>query len=197
MARSVARRIGIAAAAVVVALAAIVALQPERFRIERSALVHAPAEVVFALIDDFHQWSRWSPYEKRDPDMVRTFEGSVTGPGAVYAWDGNGDVGKGRMTILRSEPGELVAIELQFFEPMAATNQARFELTPGEGGTWVRWSMEGSNGFLGKAISLVIDMDAMVGRDFEQGLADLDAAARADTQRLGRADPAGHRSSFP
>lgn len=132
MTRSVAGRIGIAAAAVGVALAAIVAMQPERLRIERSALVRAPADVVFALIDDFHQWGRWSPYEKRDPDMVRTFEGPAAGPGAVYAWDGNGDVGKGRMTIVRSEPGELVAIELQFFEPMEATNLARFELTPGE-----------------------------------------------------------------
>jgi hypothetical protein len=180
----VARRIGITVLVLVVALLAFVATRPERFRIERSAVVGAPPEVVFTLIDDFHQWGRWSPWEKVDPDMQRTFAGPAAGPGASYAWAGNREIGKGRMTILESRPGELVSIRLEFFEPFAATNEARFDLAPTGTGTRVGWSMEGRNGFVGKALALVMDMDAMVGDQFERGLADLDAAARAETQRL-------------
>jgi hypothetical protein len=184
--RVVARRISIAALALVAVLALVIATRPSRFRVERSAEVGAPRHVVFALIDDFHQWGRWSPWERIDPDMERTFEGPSAGPGARYAWSGNADIGKGRMTILESRPGERIAIQLEFFEPFAATNQARFELAPSAHGTRVAWIMEGENGFLGKAISLVMDMDAMVGEQFEQGLADLDAAARSEADRLGR-----------
>jgi hypothetical protein len=180
----VARKIALAILVLVVALLAFVATRPERFRIERSAVVGAPPEVVFTLIDDFHQWGRWSPWEKVDPDMQRTFAGPAAGPGASYAWAGNREIGKGRMTILESRPGELVSIRLEFFAPFAATNEARFDLAPNGTGTRVGWSMEGRNGFVGKALALVMDMDAMVGDQFERGLADLDAAARAETQRL-------------
>lgn len=179
-----ARKIALAILVLVVAVLAFVATRPEHFRIERSAVVGAPPEVVFTLIDDFHQWGRWSPWEKVDPDMQRTFAGPAAGPGASYAWAGNREIGKGRMTILESRPGELVSIRLEFFEPFAATNEARFDLAPNGTGTRVGWSMEGRNGFVGKALALVMDMDAMVGDQFERGLADLDAAARAETQRL-------------
>jgi len=179
-----ARQISIAVLFLVVAALGFVATRPERFRVERSAVVGAPPDVVFALIDDFHQWGRWSPWEKVDPDMQRTYAGPAAGPGASYAWAGNREIGSGRMTILESRPGERVSIRLEFFEPMAATNEASFELAPSGAGTRVTWSMEGRNGFLGKAISLVMDMDAMVGTQFERGLADLDVAARAETQTL-------------
>jgi hypothetical protein len=190
-----ARKILIAALVAVAALAAFVATREERFRIERSAELQAPPEVVFALIDDFHQWGRWSPWEKVDPAMQRSFEGPSSGVGASYAWRGNRDIGAGRMTILESRPGELVAIRLEFLEPFAATNEARFELVPSDGGTRVRWSMEGRNGFVGKAISLLMDMDAMVGPQFEQGLADLERAARAEAQRTPDAPTAAGSSA--
>jgi uncharacterized protein YndB with AHSA1/START domain len=181
----VARRIAVAALALVVVGALVVATRPSRFRVERSAQVAAPPHVVFSLIDDFHRWERWSPWEKIDPDMTRSFDGPPSGPGARYAWSGDANVGSGRMTITESRPGERVEIRLEFFEPMAATNQARFELTPAAGGTHVAWIMEGEHGFLGKAISLFMDMDAMVGGQFEKGLADLDGAARNEVARRG------------
>jgi hypothetical protein len=179
-----ARQIGIAVLFLALAALGFVATRPAGFRIERSAVVGAPPEVVFALIDDFRQWGRWSPWEKVDPGMQRTFAGPAAGPGASYAWAGNREIGSGRMTILESRPGERVSIRLEFFEPFAATNEARFELAAAGAGTRVTWSMEGRNGFVGKAISLVMDMDAMVGTQFERGLADLDAAARAATPPL-------------
>jgi uncharacterized protein YndB with AHSA1/START domain len=185
----VAKKIGIAVLVLAVAVLGFIGTRPESFRIERSAVIGAPPEVVFTLIDDFHQWGRWSPWEKIDPSMQRTFEGPSAGPGARYAWAGNREIGKGRMTILESRPGELVSIRLEFFEPFAATNEARFQLAASGTGTRVGWSMEGKNGFVGKAISLFMDMDEMVGTAFEQGLADLDTAARAETQRLQEGAP--------
>ena len=109
--------------------------------------------------------------------MKKTFEGPATGPGAVYAWDGNSKAGAGRMTILESKPGELVSMNLEFTRPFAATNLARFTFTPSGTGTRVTWSMEGKNTLMGKALSPF--MDGMVGGDFEKGLANLDAAVRA------------------
>jgi hypothetical protein len=179
MARSIALAVLFLLAAALVSIGS----RPERFRVERSAEIAAPADVVFGLIHDFRQWGRWSPWERIDPGMRRSFAGPVAGVGASYAWSGNGEVGEGRMTILESRPGELVSIRLEFFEPVAATNEARFELAPSGTGTRVAWSMEGRNGFVGKALSLVLDMDAMVGERFEEGLANLDAAARAEAQR--------------
>ena len=179
-----ARQISIAVLFLVVAGLGFVATRPEHFRIERSAVVGAPPDVVFALIDDFHHWVRWSPWEKVDPDMQRTYAGPPAGPGASYAWAGDREIGSGRMTILESRPGEVVSIRLEFFEPFAATNEARFELAPSSAGTRVTWSMEGRNGFVGKSLSLVMDMDAMVGTQFERGLADLDVVARTETRTL-------------
>jgi hypothetical protein len=180
------KRLALAVLALVAVALVFVATRPDHFRIERSARVSAAPDVVFALIDDFHQWGRWSPWEKIDPDMRRTFAGPAAGRGSSYAWAGNHEIGSGRMTILESRPGELVSIELEFMEPFAATNLARFELAPSGDGTRVRWSMEGENNFLGKAISLVMDMDAMVGERFEQGLADLDSAAQAEARERRR-----------
>jgi hypothetical protein len=148
-------------------------------------VVHARADVVFAMLNDFHQWGRWSPYEKLDPNMTRRFEGPAAGPGAVYAWSGNSKAGEGRMTILESRPGESVSIRMEFFKPFAATNQATFTLAASENETRVTWSTEGENTLMGKAISAFLDMDSLLGKDFEAGLANLDTAAQSETRKAG------------
>jgi hypothetical protein len=117
--------------------------------------------------------------------MQKTYEGPPSGVGASYSWKGNSDVGAGRLTIVESKPAELVRVKLEFFEPLGGTSEARFDLTPGAAGTNVRWSIDGENGFAAKAISLVMDMDKMMGDFFEKGLADLDSAARADASPAG------------
>jgi hypothetical protein len=159
-----------AVAAVVVIFLAVVALQPSDFRIERSATMAAPAPAVFAQVNDLRSWQAWSPWEKIDPQLKRTYEGPQAGTGAAYAWAGNKDVGEGRMTITESRPGERILINLEFFKPFAATNTAEFSFKPAGDATAVTWSMTGKNNFLSKAICLFVNMDRMVGGMFEQGL---------------------------
>lgn len=162
-------------AAIVGVFAAIVALQPSDFRIERSAAMAAPAPAVFSQVNDFRNWLAWSPWEKLDPQLKRTYEGPAAGAGAQYAWAGNKDVGEGRMTIVESRPGELVRIKLEFFKPLAAVSTAEFQFRPAEGGTAVTWSMAGQNSFLARALCMFVSMDKMVGGQFEQGLAQMKA----------------------
>jgi len=165
-----------ALAAVIVVFLIVVALQPSDFRIERSATMRAPAPAAFAQVNDFQNWQAWSPWEKVDPELKRQYEGPKAGTGAVYAWQGNKDVGEGRMTIMESRPAEVVRIKLEFFKPFAATNTAEFSFKPaGADTTAVTWSMAGQNTFLSKAISLFIDMDRMVGGMFDQGLTQMKA----------------------
>jgi uncharacterized protein YndB with AHSA1/START domain len=159
--------------AIVVVFVVIVALQPADFRIQRTALIAAPAQAVFAQVNEFRKWLAWSPWEKMDPALTRTYDGPPAGTGAKYAWQGNKNVGEGRMTITESRPGELVRIKLEFFKPFAATNTAEFTFKPESGGTAVTWSMTGRNHFMAKAISLFMNMDKMVGGQFEQGLAQM------------------------
>ncbi|MFP2908575.1 SRPBCC family protein [Pyxidicoccus sp. 3LFB2] len=175
--------IGIVAVVLVVAVVLFIRSRPDRFRIERSAQIHAPPDAVFALINDFHGWGQWSPYEKLDPNLERRFEGPSSGAGAVYAWSGNSKAGEGRMTILESRPGERVSIKMEFFKPFAATNQATFTFAPSGTGTRVTWSMEGENTLMGKAISAFLDMDTLLGKNFEEGLANLDRVVQAGTQK--------------
>ena len=166
-----------ALAAVVVIFLIVVALQPSEFRIERSAIVRAPAPAAFAQVNDFRNWRAWSPWEQVDPALQRSYEGPQAGTGASYAWQGNKEVGEGRMTITESRPGELVRIKLEFFKPFAATNTAEFSFKPAAGGTTegttVTWTMTGRNNFLAKAMCLFVNMDRMVGGMFEQGLAQM------------------------
>lgn len=163
-----------AIAAIVVVFLVVVAMQPSDFKVERSAAMRAPAPAAFEQVNDFQNWRAWSPWEKVDPALKRQYEGPKAGTGAVYAWQGNKDVGEGRMTITDSRPAELVRIKLEFFKPFAATNQADFTFKPAAGGTnegtTVTWTMSGQNNFLSKAICLFVDMDKMVGGMFEQGL---------------------------
>lgn len=162
-----------------VALIIFIATRSDTLHVERSALINAPADVVFAIINDLHQWSLWSPYDKRDPHMQKTFEGAPVGPGASYAWNGNKEVGAGRLTIVDCTPGELVTMRLEFTRPFACQNRVDFKLVPTAEGTRVSWIMEGKNNFVSKAMSLIINMDKMVGTDFEQGLANLNSVAQA------------------
>ena len=162
-----------AIAAVVVLFLIAVAMQPADFKVERSAIVRAPAPVAFAQVNDFQNWRSWSPWEKVDPALKRQYEGPKAGTGAVYAWQGNKEVGEGRMTIVESKPGEFVRIKLEFFKPFAATNTAEFSFKPEGDSTAVTWTMTGQNNFLAKAMCMFVNMDRMVGGMFEQGLAQM------------------------
>ena len=160
------------ALAIVVVLA-VAATKPSTFRIERSAQVNAPATAVYANLEDFHRWKAWSPWEGLDPNLKRDYSGKERGEGAVYSWQGNPDVGSGRMTVVEAKPDRQVNIRLEFFEPFAADNRTIFKLEPSSGSTQVNWAMEGSNNFMGKLMSVFMDMDSMVGKDFERGLDNL------------------------
>ena len=162
---------------IVVVLAIVIAVQPEEFRISRSATMAAPAPVVFAQVDDLRNWEKWNPWQKVDPAMKLQFSGPPSGVGAAYAWQGNKDVGEGRLAITESRPADLVRVRLEFLKPFAATNTAIFTFKPSGGRTEVTWSMEGRNNFFAKAVHLCVNMDQMVGGQFEKGLADMKAAA--------------------
>jgi hypothetical protein len=171
-------------AVIIVALAAYISTRPDDYRVERSAHINAPRDVVFSIINDLRQWGSWSPFEKRDPNMKKTFEGPSSGPGAIYEWNGNSDVGEGRLTIVDTKPGELVTMKLEFSRPFKCTNQVNFKLDATERGTRVSWIMDAKNNFMMKAMSLFMNMDKMVGKDFEQGLANLDTVAQAQVARV-------------
>lgn len=176
------KKLGIAVVVLVALLglfAVVVAVQPADFRIERSTSIAAPPETVFGLVNDFHQWEQWSPWAKLDPSMKTTYAGPASGKDSSYAWEGNDQVGEGKMTITESRPNELVQIELAFLRPFEATNQTEFKFAAEEGGTKVTWTMYGANGFVAKAFSLLMDMDAMVGTDFENGLSSMKPVAEA------------------
>ena len=153
------------------------AFQPSHFQVRRSATISAPPERIFGLISDFHRWDAWSPYEKLDPAMRRRFSGADRGVGSVYQWEGNSKAGKGRMEIVEAPAQSRVAIKLDFEKPFEAHNVATFTLEPRGATTDVTWSMDGPTPYVGKIIHLFVDMDRLVGRDFETGLANLKAAA--------------------
>lgn len=171
------KKIAIAVLVVLVALVAWVATRPDTFRIERSAQIKAPAEKIFPLIIDLHAWSRWSPWEKIDPSMKRTYSGAPLGTGATYAWQGNNEVGSGQMQITEATPYSKVRIQLDFQTPFEAHNTIEFTLVPSGDATEVTWAMYGPNTFVGKFIGLFVDMDELVGSQYEAGLANLRAAA--------------------
>lgn len=159
--------------------AAIVAMRPSDFRIERSAVVAAPAPVVFAQVNDLHNWDAWSPWAKLDPAAKQTYDGPRAGTGAAFAWVGNKQVGEGRMTITESRPTEFIRFKLDFVKPFAGTNMAEFTFTPRGGQTAVTWSMSGKQNFMAKVFCMFMNMDRMVGGQFEQGLAQMKSLAEA------------------
>jgi hypothetical protein len=155
----------------IVAFAIIVSNRPNTFRVERSITMSAPASTAFAQVNDFHNWQLWSPYVEFDPNMATTYAGPEDGVGAEMAWSGNNKAGQGRMTIIKSRPNELVRTKLEFTKPFAATNTGEFTFkTEGEQ-TVVTWAMTGNNNFIFKAVQLFMNMDKLVGGDFERGLA--------------------------
>jgi hypothetical protein len=157
-------------AVVIAALVAFVATRPTDFCIQRSATMAAPPSAPFVQVNDFHNWDGWSPWAKLDPTMKQTYEGPPAGTGSIYYWNGNNKVGEGRMTILESRPSELVRINLEFMRPFAATHTAEFTFKPEGDKSLVTWMMLGKNNFMAKAFHLVMNMDKMLGGEFNKGL---------------------------
>ena len=153
------------------------ASRPNGFRVERTTRIKAPPEKIFPLIDNFHDWVAWSPYEKIDPDLQRSYSGPGHGQGAVYEWQGNNKVGKGRMEITQSSPPAKIVIALHFMKPFEARNTAEFTMAPEGDATSVTWAMHGSSPFMAKVMCIFMSMDNMVGKQFEEGLANLKSVA--------------------
>jgi hypothetical protein len=171
--------LGIAALVIAIAIVGFLiyaSTRPDTFRVYRTARVNAPPEAIYPLINDYRNWTLWSPYEHRDPALKRTFSGAATGQGAVYAWEGNKNVGSGRMEIVDTSPNKII-IKLDFFTPFKANNIAEFTLEPKGGGTDVTWAMQGPVPFIGKIMHLLIDCDKMCGKDFTAGLESMKAIA--------------------
>jgi Polyketide cyclase / dehydrase and lipid transport len=158
-------KILIALAIIVVVFVVIVALQPSEFKVVRSTTISAPAPAAFAQVNDFHKWEAWNPWGKLDPTMKQAYEGAPAGTGAIYTWSGDNEVGEGRMTITESRP--------------SATNTAEFTFKPEGNQTAVRWSMTGNNNFMAKAVHLFMNMDKMVGGQFDKGLASMKSVVEA------------------
>jgi hypothetical protein len=169
------KKIALGLSAAVAAFLLFVASRPSEYAVERKAVIEAAPAAVHARVADFSKWDAWSPWEKLDPAMKRQLEGTQGAAGASYAWQGNKDVGSGKMTLVETKPGELARIKLEFFEPMAGVSDTLFTFAPEGKGTAVTWRMTGKNSFVGKAMCVFMNMDKMVGGDFEKGLAQLKA----------------------
>ncbi|WP_337171260.1 SRPBCC family protein [Gemmatimonas aurantiaca] len=163
----------------VVILVGYASTKPDTFAVERSIDIAAAPERVHAQINDFHAWEAWSPWARLDTTMTVTYSGAASGPGAVYEWKGNSTVGAGRMEIISSTPGTSVDIKLDFLEPIEGHNITTFTLTPANGGTRVRWLMEGEATLLTKLMLVFTSMDRMIGPDFERGLQQLKAVSES------------------
>jgi len=149
------------------------ATKPDTFRVQRSASMKAPPEKIFPLINDFHNWVSWSPWEKLDLEMKKTHSGAASGKGAIYEWEGNKKVGQGRMEITEESPPSTVAIKLDFIKPFQANNKAEFALDRQGDSTNVTWTMDGSQPFMFKVMGVFMNLDNMIGKDFEAGLASM------------------------
>jgi uncharacterized protein YndB with AHSA1/START domain len=167
--------IGIIVAITVASLLLFAANKPDSFRVERSVSVKAPPERVFEFIHDFKRWDAWSPWEKKDPAMKRNYGITTSGKGARYAWAGNGEVGKGSMEIAESSPPSRLTIKLDFIEPFEGHNIVDFTLVPRGSSTTVTWAMHGPMPYVSKVLSIFCNMDSMIGKEFEAGLASLKA----------------------
>lgn len=171
------KKIAIGLVAVLALIVGLALTKPNTFSVQRAAVIKAPPEKIMPLISDFHNWPSWSPWEKLDPNMQRTLTGAASGKGAIYNWKGNSDVGQGRMEIIDFTPSTKAVIKLDFIDPMEMNNVTAFSLAPQGENTTVTWTMNGPMPFVSKLMSVFTSMDAMVGRDFEKGLAQMKAAA--------------------
>lgn len=168
----------IIAAVVVAGLVGFIASRPNSFRLERSIVITTPPEKPFALVNDFHEWTKWSPFENVDADLKRTYGGAPSGVGATYDWDGKKS-GVGHMEILEAPAPQKVVIKLDFIKPFPAHNMAVFSFTPNGAGTTATWTMTGPMAFVNKAMTTVMPMEKMMGPVFEQGLAAMKQAAES------------------
>jgi hypothetical protein len=176
------KKILIGVAVVIALLLLLIVTRPSDFVVTRSATMSATPAGVFAQLNDFHKWEAWSPWAKMDPNAKNSFDGPTSGEGAKFAWDGNSDVGAGNMTITEAAPDDHVRIRLEFVRPFAGVSDTLFTIKPVGDKTNVTWTMSGKNGFMGKAISLFMDCDKMVGPQFEKGLASMETAANAESK---------------
>lgn len=158
--------------AAVAVLLAWAALRPDSFQVARSTTVQAPPEKLYPLISDLHQFNTWNPYGKKDPQLRGEYRGPAAGPGAAYHFEGNKEVGKGSIRVIDAAPSK-VTMELHMIEPFEGRNKVEFSLAPAAGGTQVTWAMQGASPFIARLVGIFLDMDHMIGRDFEAGLADL------------------------
>ncbi|MBD9358821.1 SRPBCC family protein [Methylomonas albis] len=162
---------------ILVALLIYAASKPDTFRVQRSIIIKASPETIFQLIGDLHNMQTWSAWEKVDPGMKRTYSGATSGPGAVYEWDGNNDIGQGRMEILETTPPVKITLRLNFIKPFPAENTVEFTLQAESGATRVTQAIFGPSPYISKVMSLVFSMDKMIGGKFEEGLAALKTIA--------------------
>jgi uncharacterized protein YndB with AHSA1/START domain len=153
--------------------------KPENFKLERSTTISAPPQRVFELIDDFHNWTEWSPWEGLDPELAREYSGPDAGVGAKYHWLGNRKVGEGRMENVESVPNERIGVKLSFIKPFKAENMTLFEIVPSGDSVSVKWTMTGHRPLFMRMLGKVFKIDEQIGRDFEKGLAQMKAAAEA------------------
>lgn len=167
----------IALAVLIATVLGLAVTKPDTFRIQRAVTIKAPPEKIFAVINDFHNWTSWSPWEKLDPAMKRTHSGAASGKGAIYEWEGNSKVGAGRMEILDTTAPSKIAIKLDFIKPFEGHNTAEYTLVPQGEMTNVTWAMYGPTPFISKLMQVFISFDKMIGKDFEEGLANLKAVA--------------------
>jgi len=173
------KKIALAIVVLILTILIFAATRPDSFRVERSAVIEAPPEEIFTHLEDLHQWAAWSPWERKDPAMKRMHSGAARGTGAVYAWDGNDDVGQGSMEIIETIPPSRLVIRLDFIKPFEAHNIVEFALHPEGEATNVTWSIHGPSPYVSKLMGLFFDMDAMIGKDFEDGLTRLKTLAEA------------------
>ncbi len=176
------KKILMTVALVVGVLIYMISLRPDNFHYERSITITAPVDVVFAQVNDFHNWANWSPWAKLDPNAKNTFEGPSSGAGAIFKWSGNDQVGEGIETITESRLNERIDLRLEFLKPFKATNGAAFEFKTQGNQTIVTWSMFGKNDFVGKAMGFVFNCDKMIGEQFEKGLEQLKSVAEGKVQ---------------
>lgn len=181
------KKILAAVAALVLALAVVVSMQPSEYTVERSQVLPASPDVVYAVVSDFNRFESWSPWAARDPNMKVTVEGEAGVAGAKYHWAGNDEVGEGEMIITKAEPGKTVQMDLHFMKPFESNSTTAYNLEASGEGTKMVWTMTGQNDFMGKAFGMMMDMDAMIGADFEAGLGKLSGVVSAEVKKIAEA----------
>jgi hypothetical protein len=178
------KKVLVALAVLIAGFGAFVSTRPDTYHIERSATFAAPVQIPFAMVNDFHRWHYWSPWEALDPKMKVSFDGPYAGPGAIYAWSGNDKAGEGKMTLLETNLYSSIRIQLEFTRPMQDASTITFTFAPVPEGTKVTWAMDGKHTFMSKAFCLFMNLDSMVGPDFEKGLASMKALAEPEAKKF-------------